>query len=144
MSTASLQSILTDVLLVCLVLQAFVLLGTIALMTIPIMPTELGVWHLLRIEQTRKWITRRRKVIQPLRRESTLKIARDNLRWHLVLTILFCGLTGRAVMADDILFRLLASLLLIPSIAYLGGSLVQRQKIAVLGCRARSGRVKHG
>ena len=144
MSTASLQSILTDVLLVCLVLQAFVLLGTIALMTIPIMPTELGVWHLLRIEQTRKWITRRRKVIQPLRRESTLKIARDNLRWHLVLTILFCGLTGRAVMADNILFRLLASLLLIPSIAYLGGSLVQRQKIAVLGCRARSGRVKHG
>jgi hypothetical protein len=142
MSTASLYSTMTDVLLVCLMLQVFALVGTIALLTVPIVPGELRFWHLLRIQQTRKWITRRRNVIQPLLREKTLKIARDNLRWHLILTFLFCGLTGRAVMADNILLRLLASVLLIPSIAYLGGSLVQRQKIAILRCRATSGLVQ--
>ena len=133
---------MTNVLLACVMLQALALVGTIALLTMPIRPGELRFWHLLRIQQARRWITRRRKVIQPLVPDKTVKIARDNLRWHLILTFLFCGLTGRAVMADNILLRLLGSLLLIPSIAYLAGSLVQRQKIAILRCRAKSGLVK--
>jgi hypothetical protein len=142
MSAASLYSAVTDILLACLMVQAFALVGTIALVTIPIRPEELRFWHLLRVQQARRWITRRRKLSQPLVPDKTVKIARDNLRWHLILTLLFCVLTGRAVVADNILLRFLGSLLLIPSIAYLAGSLVQRQKIAILGCRAKSALVK--
>jgi hypothetical protein len=142
MSAASLYSAMIDILIACLMFQALALVATIALVTMPIRPEELRFWHLLRIQQARKWITRRRKLIQPLAPDRTVKIARDNLRWHLILAFLFCGLTGRAVVADNILLRLLGSLLLIPSIAYLAGSLVQRQKIAILSCRAKPALVK--
>ena len=129
---------MTDVLVVCLLIQASASLGTIALLTFRVVPGELQLWQFLRIQELRKWITRRRKVNQPLVPVTTLKIARDNLRWHLILTLLFCGLVARAFTIENFWLRVLASLLVLPSIAYLGGSLVQRQKIAILHLRAKS------
>jgi hypothetical protein len=85
MSAVILYSIMTDILIACLICQVLALVGTIALVTIPIRPEELRFWHVLRVHQARKWITRRRKLIQPLAPEQTVQIARGHLRWDLIL-----------------------------------------------------------
>jgi hypothetical protein len=128
---------MTQLLFVCLILACLALVGTVALLFVPVLPSELQFWHFLRIQSLRGWITRTREVSQPLHKERTLIDARTNLRWHLILTGLFCGLIGRAISADAWWLRVPAALLVIPAIAYFLGSLVQRQKIAILHLRMR-------
>ena len=70
-------------------------------------------------------------------------LAPTNLRWHLIFTCLFCVLVARAFTLDRWWLRLAASLLTIPSIAYALGSLVQRQKIAVMIVRSGLVHDKH-
>jgi hypothetical protein len=127
---------MSDILAICLVVLGLSVLGTVALMVIPVTPGELRLWHLLRIQRIRRWITRTRSVDQPLRNGQTLSVARTNLRWHLILTCLFCVLVARAFTLDSWWLGLVASLLTIPSIAYALGSLVQRQKISILVVRS--------
>jgi hypothetical protein len=133
---------MTDILAICLIMVGFSVIGTLALMIIPVTRAELRLWHLLRIQRIRRWITRTRRVDQPLHNVQTLSIARTNLRWHLILTCLFCALVARALTLDSWWLRLAASLLTIPSIAYALGSLVQRQKIAVMIVRSGLARDK--
>jgi hypothetical protein len=127
---------MTDILAICLVVLGLSVIGTVALMVIPVTPGELRLWHLLRIQRIRRWITRTRRVDQPLRNGQSLSVARTNLRWHLILTCLFCVLAARAFTLDSWWLCLAASLLTIPSIAYALGSLVQRQKISMLVVRS--------
>ncbi len=134
---------MTDILAICLVIVGLSVIGTVALMVIPVTPGELRLWYLLRIQRIRKWITRTRRVDQPLHNVQTLGIARTNLRWHLIFTCLFCVLVARAFTLDRWWLRLAASLLTIPSIAYALGSLVQRQKIAVMIVRSGLVHDKH-
>ena len=127
---------MTDVLAICLVVLGVAVIGTLALIAIPVTRGELLLWHLLRIQRLRRWITRTRRVKQPLHNVETLRAARTSLRWHLLLTCLFCALVARALTLDSWWLRFLASLLTIPAIAYVLGSLVQRQKIAVMKVRS--------
>jgi hypothetical protein len=128
---------MTQLLFVCLILAGLAFVGTVVLLFVPVFPAELQFWHFLRIQSLRGWITRSRDVNQPLHKDRTLTLARMNLWWHLILTGLFCGLIGRAISADAWWLRVPAVLLVIPSIAYFLGSLVQRQKIAILQLRMR-------
>jgi hypothetical protein len=132
---------MTEVLTVCLFVLAVAAIGTFALLAIPVKEAELSLWHRLRVQRMRRWMTRRRNVKQPLHSVQTPNDARTNLLWHLVLTCLFCGIVARALMLDSWWVRALASLLTIPSIAYLLGSVVQRQKIAIV--KVRFGLVRH-
>jgi hypothetical protein len=132
---------MTEVLTVCLVVVAVAAIGTLALLAVPVTEAELSLWHHLRVQRMRRWITRRRNVKQPLDSVHTRNVARTNLLWHLVLTCLFCGIVARALVLDSWWMRVLASLLIIPSIAYLLGSVVQRQKIAIV--KVRFGLIRH-
>jgi hypothetical protein len=129
---------MTQLLVACLIMMGFALGGTVGLLVFPIMPGELQLWHALRIQNIRKWITRTRNINQPLHENRTLAFARTNLWWHLTLTTLFCILVARATALDTWWICALASLLVAPSGAYFLGSLVQRQKIAILKMRGAS------
>jgi hypothetical protein len=133
---------MTHILATCVIVMGLSAIGTLALIIVPVTSGELRLWHLLRIQRIRKWITTMRRVDQPLHKVQTLSVARTNLRWHLLLTCLFCVLAARAFTLESWWLRLAASLLTIPSIAYALGSLVQRQKIAVVTARSASARHK--
>ena len=108
---------------------------TILLVVIPVGRWELRVWHRLRVAQFRRWLTRSRHVREPLHPDRTVRIARRNLQWHIVLTALFSFQLGVAAAAKDAWWRPLALLLVVPCVAYMLGSLVQRQKVAIIGLR---------
>ena len=110
---------------------------TILLVVMPASRLELRVWHTVRVTHLRRWLTRNRQVVEPFHRETTLRIARRNLRWHLVLTALFSFQLGVASASTEAWWRPLPLLLLVPCVAYMLGSLVQRQKIAIIGVRIR-------
>jgi hypothetical protein len=131
---------MTELLVVCLILLGFLAASTLALAAIPVVPGELELWRVLRIQVVRRWITKRRRVNQPLHNVSTMDIARTNLRWHLILTFLFFGLLARGLWAGSEWWSALAGLLIVPSLAYFVGSLVQRQKIAILHLRTMTTR----
>ena len=134
---------MTEIFIVCLILLGFLAASTLALAAIPVVPGELELWRVLRIQVIRRWITKRRRVNQPLRNVKTMEIARTNLRWHLLLTFLFFGLLARALWAGSEWWSALAGLLIVPSLAYFVGSLVQRQKIAILHLRTMTTRDTH-
>lgn len=127
---------MTLVLTVCACLSAVIVLIAIALLFAPITPAELALWRRLRTQALRKWITRRRHVDEPLDRVSTPQIARRNLLWHLVLTVVFSTQLARAAASPQLWWRPLAPLFMLPSVAYFAGSIVQRQKLAVLHLRS--------
>jgi hypothetical protein len=128
---------MTEVLLGCLILSSFFVAGTLALLVIPVRPGELRLWGVLRTRVLRRWITKRRSVNQPLQGVRTLLIARTNLRWHLILTAVFVGLIARAALDESCWWRPIAILMTIPAVAYFLGSLMQRQKIAIIELRTR-------
>jgi hypothetical protein len=126
---------MTEVLFGCLILTSFLVAGTLALMVLPVRPGELRLWGVLQTRVLRRWITRRRNVNQPLHGVRTLVIAKTNLWWHLILTALFFGLIARAALDESCWWRPLAVVMAIPAVAYFLGSLMQRQKIAIIELR---------
>lgn len=127
---------MTLVLTVFACLSATLVVVTLALLAVPTRPAELALWRRLRTQSVRRWLTRRRHVTEPLNPVSTPQVARKNLLWHLVLTSLFSSQLAIAVGAVGAWWRPLAALLVLPSVAYFVGSLVQRQKLAVLHSRS--------
>ena len=107
------------------------------LLFVPVSRWELRVWRGLRVRRLRRWLTRTRRVNEPLHPETTVRIAVRNLQWHLLLTALFCWQLAVAAMLESAWWRPLALVLVVPCAAYLAGSLVQRQKIAVTRLRSR-------
>jgi uncharacterized membrane protein YbaN (DUF454 family) len=126
---------MTLVLTVCAWLSATLAVVTIALLAVPTTPLELALWRRLRAQSVRKWLTRRRGLAEPLNFMSTPQVARKNLLWHLVLTTLFSTQLAIAAGSEAAWWRPLAALLVVPSVAYFIGSLVQRQKVAILHSR---------
>lgn len=123
-------------------LSAILVLVTIALLAVPTTPAERALWRRLRTASLRRWLTRRSAPTAPLDPASTAQVARKNLRWHLALTTLFSAQLAIAAASERAWWRPLALLLVLPSIAYFAGSLVQRQKIAILDAR-RVRRCRH-
>ena len=116
-------------------LSAALVVVTIVLFAVPPMPAELALWRRLRTQSVRRWLTRRRGLTEPLNPASTPQVARKNLLWHLVLTALFSTQLAIAAASVGASWRPLAALLVLPSGAYFVGSLVQRQKAAILHSR---------
>jgi len=138
---------MTKPLIVCLILSALLIAATIALLATRVMPVELDLWRFLRIRSLRRWITKRRGVHEPLEEERTVQIARKNIVWHLVLTVVFFTQIASALVSEGSWWRPLAVILVIPCLAYFVGSLVQRQKIAIIETRKLSShayRIDHG
>jgi hypothetical protein len=107
------------------------LAATIAFLLVPVFPSEPTLWRQLRIRKIRKWITGRRSSGEIYHRSETLEKARNNLKWHILLTVLFCMQLAMAVVVKDSWWRPLTLPLFIFSLAYFVGSVVQRQKIAI-------------
>lgn len=129
------QSVMSDLLTICLAFVAVNIATTVALLIAPVGSWEIALWHSLRIHSLRKWITRKRNVHEPF--QEVFGVARKNLLWHLLLTCLFCFLVGRALGTDRWWLQVPAALLVIPSAFYLLGSFIQRQKIAIIRTRQR-------
>ena len=127
---------MTLLLTVCAWLSATLAVVTIALLAVPTTPSELALWRRLRTQSVRKWLTRRRGLAEPLHAVFTPQVARKNLLWHLVLTALFSTQLAIAAASKGAWWRPLAALLVLPCVAYFVGSLVQRQKVAILHSRS--------
>ena len=127
---------MTLVLSVSAWLSATLAVATIALLVVPPTAAEVALWHRLRTQSVRRWLTRRRDMSEPLNPVSTPQVARKNLLWHLVLTALFSTQLAIAAASPSTWWRPLAVLLVVPSVAYFVGSLVQRQKVAILHSRS--------
>jgi hypothetical protein len=123
---------MSTLLLICLIISFVFLIGTLALIMVPITRSEISLWHSLHLHQIRHWLTERRKVQEPLEHYRTVKIARHNLRWHLILTAVFIILIALPLVSVETWWRPAAPFLMIPGCAYFIGSLVQRQKIAII------------
>ena len=132
---------MTTALAACLLIQLGACVATAVLVIAPPTRSEVAVWRFARVQVVRRWITRRRRVTDRLHATDTTRGARRNLLWHLCLTGVFAFLAGGAVAKpDDIWSGVLALLLVAPGVAYLVGSLVQRQKIATIAERRRTRR----
>lgn len=126
---------MTEFLKVCLWASVCLFAGTIGLLTVPITHRELKLWRSLRISSLRRWVSQREPANEPLDSQRTVRIARRNLVWHLILTGLFCFQIGWAVASPGRWWRPLTTPLVVFCIGYFAGSLVQRQKVAIVRLR---------
>ncbi len=123
---------MTAALTTCFAAAALLTLATAVLLLLPVTRRELRLWHRLRTGALRRRLTGRARVPEPLDPLETPRRARRNLLWHLVMTGLFAGQLAVSISAHGRWWRPLALPLVVPCLAYFAGSLVQRQKIAVL------------
>ena len=133
---------MTEVLVYCLLISVAMLMVTAGLLVVPVTPSELSLWRRLRVSSVRRWITKRRNVKEPLHPELTLKTAKVNLKWHIMMTGLFSMQLAWAAASRGAWWRPLAFLVFFFSVAYFVGSVVQRQKIAILVLRNRRNSIR--
>ena len=126
---------MTECIIACLSLSLLCLSGTIVLIILPIVTGEIKLWHFLRIQKLRHWITKRRNVNEPLKEGKTVDRARKNLLWHLVLTFVFITEINISQYPMNIWLRPFAPFFTVASLAYLLGNVAQRQKIAIIEIR---------
>jgi hypothetical protein len=88
------------------------------------------------------WISKRRRVNEPLHPQLTIKIARRNLVWHVILTGLFSTQIAWGLAYETRWWAPLTVPLVIFNVGYFIGSVVQRQKIVIV--RLRQGRIAEG
>ncbi len=112
---------------------------TAVFVLVPTAGSEHRIWHRLKVARVRRWLTRRRSVSEPYQAEATMRIARRNLWWHLVMTALFTSQLAIAAGSPRAWWRPGALILIVPCLAYLLGSVVQRQKIAIIRSREAIG-----
>jgi hypothetical protein len=118
--------------------EAIVLFGAgacFALANVPLLfirPTraEQHMWRRLRVQSLRRWITKRRNPGHRHRDGSTIAVASTNIRWHIVLGLVFASLILHPQLRAWPL-RAARYALLAGCVAYFIGSLVQRQKIVI-------------
>jgi hypothetical protein len=106
-----------------------------ALANVPLLfirPTraEQHMWRRLGVHSLRRWITARRNPGHQHRDGRTIRVATTNIRWHVVLGLVFASLILhpqlRAWPLRAVRYALLAG-----CVAYFIGSVVQRQKIVI-------------
>jgi hypothetical protein len=100
---------------------------------------ELLLWRRLNVQALRRRLTKRRGGEQPLSVQ-TIAIAKRNIAWHVAMSLVMATISAQALFSRASPFRGLALLGVLPCIAWLIGSAVQRQKIAVVECSGRNGR----
>jgi hypothetical protein len=110
---------------------------TAAFLIVPLSHRELRCWRRANVRRWRHWITRLRDPDQPLDPSVTMTIARRILLWHLGLTLLGASQAAYAACTPNSWWRPLAAIWIVPGTAYFLGSIVQRQKLAILKFRAR-------
>jgi hypothetical protein len=123
---------MAECIIACLVLSLLCLSGTIVFIILPIVPGEMKLWNFLRIQKLRHWITKRRTVNEPLKEGKTVDRVRRNLLWHLILTFVFITEITISLYPMNIWLSPFALFFTASSLAYLLGSIVQRQKIAII------------
>ena len=120
---------------VSLAIQSLCLLASIALALIPLRQNELPLWRRLGLGRLRKRLTRRLRRAEPLAHDETVRTARRNIWWHVALTGALM-IQGFGALADGPVWRwALGVVSAIPALAWLAGSLVQRQKMALIVSR---------
>ena len=98
---------------------------------LPPFQAELRLWRRLNLQGLRRRLSKRRRVDQPLSAH-TVAIARRNIAWHVAMSLVMAILALQALQSRVIVFRCFALFAVVPCIAWLVGSAVQRQKIAVI------------
>jgi Na+/H+ antiporter NhaD/arsenite permease-like protein len=99
---------------------------------------EQRLWRRLGVQRLRRSITRRRDPKQRDRAGATIETARTNIRWHVVLGLVFAALVLHPQLRTWPL-RVFRYALLTGCIAYFVGSVVQRQKIVIASNRSVRG-----
>ena len=113
---------------------------SIPLIYLPVTVIEQKVWQKLNIRILRHWVTTRgtEKWAQKGTVHNAIGHARKNIAWHGIITFTFCFLIVRAQFIDNAILQYGSQLLLLPSIAYLLGSIIQRQKMVIILIRKNS------
>jgi hypothetical protein len=115
--------------LICIILAVV----SFPIMYLPATKTELKCWQKLNISALRHWVTKKgthKGTIQ-----NVVERARKNIAWHGILTFTFFFLMARAQFIDNLFIQYASQLLLIPSIGYFLGSIIQRQKLVIVSIR---------
>jgi hypothetical protein len=109
-----------------------VILLNILLLLAPLSRSELSIWRMLRVQRLRRYLTMLRKTDQPLSLKTTA-IAKKNIVWHIVMTLAIFMVTVRTYLNQSQVFSfIMIFFCTITSIAWLLGSIVQRQKLAII------------
>ena len=98
------------------------------------------MWRRLNTRRWRHWVTEKRTERRPPETHTPEDIARSsrrNILWHGILTAVFASLMVQASLTRMLALQGMALLLAVPSVAYLAGSLIQRQKLAIVEDRRR-------
>jgi hypothetical protein len=115
-----------------LLVQAICLCAHLPIYFQPVLHAELSIWRQLRLAKLRKYLTKRLRKPESLDPAQTLRKAKRNIVWHAVM-ILALMPQSLSTLTSPSPFRLIMSIFLgCAAIAWLVGSLVQRQKLAIL------------
>ena len=99
------------------------------------------LWQKLNVRLLRYWATKKKTERWNVQgsNQNIVDRSRKNIAWHGFLTLIFAFLMIRAQFTDIVFLQYASLLLLIPSIVYFLGSIVQRQKIVIILNRKRKG-----
>jgi hypothetical protein len=122
--------------MVCIILAII----SIPLIYFPATAMEQKLWQKLNIRILRHWVTKRgtEKRDQQSTMQNVIESSRKNIAWHGIITLTFGFLMFRAQFIDNVYIPYSSHLLLLPSIAYFFGSIIQRQKIIIKVIRKKS------
>jgi hypothetical protein len=100
---------------------------------------ERKLWQKLNLRILRHWVTQRSTERRAHKGslKNVVERSRKNIAWHGILTFVFCFLMVRALFIDNVFLQYGSQLLLLPSIAYFVGSMIQRQKLVVIFIRKK-------
>ena len=103
-------------------------------MYLPATIAELRCWQKLNIRALRHWVTKKgtEKWTAKGTIQNVVERARKNIAWHGIITFTFSFLMVRAIFIGNVVIQYSSQLLLIPSIAYFLGSIIQRQKLVII------------
>jgi len=119
---------------------ALTALASLPLLLAPVRPAERRLWRRLRIQALRRWLTRNRGSRVERNQDRVVATARRNILWHVVLTATMALIALHPAVVALQWRAVVYGFLVAGSLAYLAGSIVQRQKIAVVTGRiAKSG-----
>jgi hypothetical protein len=111
-----------------------------ALLILPVKRREQRIWRRLNVQAVRRRLTTDRTGHESHRGGAIAETARRNIRWHLVLTVILAATLLHPRVAAFQYRGLVYGFAVAGSIAYVIGSIVQRQKIAILTNREQDAR----
>ena len=120
---------------VALLVSAACLLLALANVPLLVLAPRVGeqrVWRRLRVQTVRRWITRRRGAGKRQAPASILIDAKRNIVWHLVLSLLIAVLVLHPAIASLSYRGVVYAFAIAGCMAYVAGSVVQRQKIVII------------